>query len=313
MDALKSWFYKHRRSLPWRNDPSPYEVWVSETMLQQTQVSVVIPYFDRWMKRFPTIQLLAEAPLDDVIKVWEGLGYYSRARNLHAGAKYLVEHNQGELTRDVLLSIKGIGPYTHGAILSFAFKEKKPAVDGNVIRVISRLYKIEEDVDKTSTKKEIYARVEKLLEVKEPFIVMEALIELGALVCKKVPQCDLCPLSGICQGKGKDLPLKRKKVPITRLYKDIALVMCGDHVLVGKRDKGVMQDLWEFPELCEVKHLPLEHIKDLPKVTHGFTRFVAELTPRLYRVSQRHVVKSYKWVLDISALPFSAGHRRIVD
>ncbi|NRA90187.1 MAG: A/G-specific adenine glycosylase, partial [Simkaniaceae bacterium] len=138
--AIRKWFFKNRRNLPWRENPSPYEVWVSEIMLQQTQVSVVVPYFERWMNIFPTIEKLAGAPLEKVIKAWEGLGYYSRARNLHEGAKYLMEENGGELPSSAaeLEKVKGIGPYTVGAILSFAYKQKRAAVDGNVLRVLAR-------------------------------------------------------------------------------------------------------------------------------------------------------------------------------
>ena len=154
---LKKWFLSNRRPLPWRENPSPYEVWVSEVMLQQTQVGVVIPYFKRWMQTFPTISTLARAPIEQVIKLWEGLGYYSRARNLHAGARYLLEFHGAELPDDpvALSRVKGVGPYTRGAILSFAFKQRAAAVDGNVLRVMARLLGIEEEVDKGEVKRQI--------------------------------------------------------------------------------------------------------------------------------------------------------------
>src|SRR3990167_4180187 len=146
-ESLKRWFFINRRILPWRENPSPYEVWVSEVMLQQTRVSVVIPYFNRWMKHFPTISDLAKASIEAIIKVWEGLGYYSRARNLHEGAKYLLQFHAGELpdSPEHLKKVRGLGPYTIGAIRSFAFKQKAAAIDGNVLRVIARYFSIMEE------------------------------------------------------------------------------------------------------------------------------------------------------------------------
>ncbi|NGX59959.1 MAG: Adenine DNA glycosylase [Chlamydiae bacterium] len=142
IETLKHWFKEEKRNFPWRIAPNPYTVWISEVMLQQTRAAVVIPYFERWMKRFPSIQSLADATVDEVIKMWEGLGYYSRARALHEGARYVVAHYHGKLpsSLQLLQKIKGLGPYTIGAIQSFAFHQKAPAVDGNVMRVISRLY-----------------------------------------------------------------------------------------------------------------------------------------------------------------------------
>lgn len=314
MDALRRWFFENRRVLPWRNNPSPYEVWVSEVMLQQTQVSVVVPYFKRWMERFPSISALALSDLDVVIKYWEGLGYYSRARNLHAGAKYLLEHHGGEMTKEALDHVKGIGPYTKGAILSFAFKEKAPALDGNVMRVVTRLFAIEGEVEKTATKREVHMKVEKLLDVKEPFVVMEALIELGALVCIKNPRCDQCPLTNVCLGKGKNLPNKRKKVPITKLEKHVAVICFEDFTLVRKKEAGVMEGLWEFPLYEEVKMLELCKSLALQPVKHSYTRYEATLFPVVYSIDKMVHVQGYTWIKEekLKELPFSSGHRRIL-
>ena len=176
-------------------------------MLQQTQVSVVIPYFDRWMNRFPTLRHLAKATLDEVIKEWEGLGYYSRARNLHEGARYVLEKHEGILpeTREELQKIKGLGPYTIGAIRSFAFHHKAAAVDGNVIRVLARYFKIEDDIAKPKTIQMIRDRAEAILPEIEPWIVAEALIELGATLCtKKLRMLKLSAESILCK-----LPTRR--------------------------------------------------------------------------------------------------------
>src|ERR1700722_10190653 len=178
IDSLKDWFVREKRDLPWRENPSPYAVWISEVMLQQTQASVVIPYFERWMARFPTVAVLAEASQGEVIKMWEGLGYYSRVRHLHQAAKDLMYRYAGDLprTREGLEGIKGIGPYTRGAILSFAFHQKAAAVDGNVLRVLARYFAIEEEIEKA--KKSITELTESILPEEEPWIVMEGLIEL---------------------------------------------------------------------------------------------------------------------------------------
>lgn len=323
---LKKWFFLNRRLLPWRENPSPYEVWVSEVMLQQTQVSVVIAYFKRWMNAFPTIKALSEAPLEKVIKVWEGLGYYSRARNLHQGARYLMEHQGGELpaSYDELQKVKGLGPYTIGAILSFAFKQKVPAVDGNVLRVLARYYCIEEEIDKGPTKRKIESLTQEILPEDEPWIVMEALIELGALVCKKIPQCTLCPLKASCLAfqkcKAELLPYKSKGPKTLHLHRLVAVIDTGGEVLVRKGAAGkVMADLWEFPyfergvNVEEALGIPLEPIEKFPEVTHGFTRYKAYLYPHLYK-AKKEELPSYEWVSykELSLRPFSAGHRKIL-
>ena len=194
-EIVQHWFLQSQRSFPWREDRSPYSVWISEVMLQQTQARVVIDYYQRWMKKFPDIEHLARAPLEEVIKQWEGLGYYVRARNLHKAAQYLVEHHQGIFpsSRELLEKIPGIGPYTVGAILSFAFHQKAAAVDGNVIRVLTRLFAMQEEVQTQSSKKWLWKCAENLLPEKEPWILVEGLIELGATVCTLKPKCSQCP------------------------------------------------------------------------------------------------------------------------
>lgn len=215
--SLKRWFQSTKRDLPWRCSPSPYVVWIAEIMLQQTQVSVVEPYFLRWMQQFPSIATLARATREEVIKAWEGLGYYSRARHIHAAAQYLMEKHEGKLPsrREDLEKVKGLGPYTVGAILSFAFHQKAAAVDGNVIRVLSRYFCVEDDVGKSGTKKQIWELAEKLLPDHEPWVVVEGLIELGATVCLKRPKCAECPINKSClgfrEGKQFSLPKKEKK------------------------------------------------------------------------------------------------------
>jgi A/G-specific adenine glycosylase len=326
-EKLRQWFFKNRRALPWRENPSPYEVWVSEVMLQQTQVSVVVPYFKRWMTLFPTITKLAEAPLERVIKTWEGLGYYSRARNLHEGARYLTENHGGELpsSSGELKKVKGLGPYTIGAILSFAFKEREAAVDGNVLRVLSRYYGIDEPIDMGKVQRKVWALCEALLPEREPWIIMEGLIELGALVCKKKASCSTCPLQEECVAKRTSkadlLPLKRSRAKTILLHREVAVIHTENALLLRKGENGkVMEGLAEFPYfergtlIKDVLDLSLTPICPLPEVAHGFTKYKAFLYPYLYRALHKEI-EGYEWVSfeKIPTIPFSSGHRRILQ
>lgn len=337
IDQLKKWFFLFRRHLPWRKNPSPYAVWVSEMMLQQTQVSVVIPYFEKWMALFPSIRVLSKTPLEQVIKAWEGLGYYSRARYLHEGARYLMTYHEGELPEDprALQKIKGLGPYTIGAIRSFAFKKKAAAVDGNILRVFSRLFALEDPIDQPHARLQIEKLTESILPEVEPWIVMEALIELGALICQKNPLCRDCPLKTNClafkQNRVGDLPRKGKKSPTTLLYRLVAIIQSDRGILLKKGGKGkVMADLWEFPyfevsqpiqegilwqtELETTLSLPLLYQRSFSTLSHSFTRYKAFLYPHLWQATDVSDPRGYEWVSFDLLLkkPFSSGHRRIL-
>lgn len=338
IEALKKWFKNDKRDLPWRKELSSYHIWVSEVMLQQTQVAVVIPYFLRWIERFPTIESLAEAPLAAVIKEWEGLGYYSRARNLHEGAKYILQHHAGTIPADadLLKKIKGIGDYTAGALLNFAFHKKAPAIDGNVTRVIARHSGIEDDISKSTTQKEIRRRVETLLPDREPWIVSEALIELGATICQKKPKCIECPLKINCHArlhaKTEQLPYKSTKITIKALHRAVAVMTCQDHLLLQKGEKGaIMHDLHEFPyfettaegiepeklsKLIKQKMGLDLHLKEVfPIENHSFTRYRVSLYPHHFEVSERKEIPGYRWISlsEVKELAFSSGHRRILN
>ena len=338
MKALIHWFLSTKRDLPWRDNPSPYAVWVSEVMLQQTQVSVVIPYFLRWMERYPTVEALAEASLDQVIKSWEGLGYYSRARNLHAGARYLVEHHAGQLPadRESLSKIKGLGDYTIGAILSFAFHQKVAAVDGNVVRVLSRYFLIEEDVCKAKTQRIIKDLAMEILPDITPWIHAEALIELGATICTKKAKCVECPLKSSCKAFSHAavdrLPYKSVKIRVEYLFRAVPLIVSGNKILLRRAEKGeIMSDLHEFPyfeteekgitslaltkEILNKFNLHVKPVQSLAKVSHGFTRYQAALSPYLFSTPETCFVDGYQWVSlhNLNALPFSSGHRRILN
>lgn len=336
--ALLEWFKNQKRPLPWRNDPSPYAVWVSEVMLQQTQVAVVIPYFERWMKRFPTVKALAESALEDVIKHWEGLGYYARAKNLHAGAKQVVQFHGGNLPSDEksLSSIKGLGPYTIGAIRAFAFHEKSPAVDGNVLRFLTRYFAIEEDIAKLKTQKKIAEIATDLLPENEPWVFAEALIEFGATVCKKVPLCDKCPLHQNCaslkKGLTKTLPVKKTRVQIVPLYRAVAVILHQNRVLIKKIPEGqIMGGLHEFPyietgdtglktkefvtEIMRRYRLPTKPIQKLSAIPQNFTRYQVRLDPVILSASGLQTPAGFFWATyqEAERLPFSSGHRRVLN
>lgn len=327
IEELKNWFLFERRELPWRQSTDPYAVWISEIMLQQTQVSVVKEYYSRWMARFPTVGALAEAPFEKVIKLWEGLGYYNRVRHLHDAARLVHKKYDGKLpsSKEELSQIKGLGPYTIGAILSFAFHQKAAAVDGNTIRVLARYFGIGEDVKKSGTIKKIWAVAEEILPNQEPWLIVEALIELGAMVCKRDPLCTACPLRKQCsakvQGLQSVLPKKGKKVEITILLREVHVIFCGDELLVKKGKAGeIMADLYEFPYLEKTQegkfpfNFPAEKIKDLASVVHSFTRYRAELYPTLWKTSEKRSVPGCQWIAwkEVEKLPFSSGHKKIL-
>lgn len=324
-DKLKKWFAENKRDLPWRRLRSPYAVWISEVMLQQTQASVVVDYFHRWMERFPTIASLAEAPLDTVLKVWEGLGYYSRARYVHAAACHFLEKHGGEIPADrqELQKVKGLGPYTTGAILSFAFHKKAAAVDANVARVLSRYFCLEEDLVKLQ--KRLWEIAEEILPEQEPWVVVEGLIELGAMVCGKDPKCAFCPIRKGCvafhQGKQKSLPIKKKNKEITLLSRYVAVIYCDGHFLLKRGNKGkVMADLYEFPYFEGQEEITAAFPfavfeKELQEQSHSFTRYRARLFPTLWRAMEKKEHPHYSWVEEkfMRTLPFSSGHRRILQ
>ncbi len=257
--GLRDWFLAHRRSLPWRQAPTPYCVWISEIMLQQTRAEVVIPYFFRWFELFPDIESLARAPIEKVIKAWEGLGYYSRARSIHKTAQILVEYCEKELPKGEkeLLKLKGIGPYTAAAIAAFAFGKKAAPLDGNAMRVLARWSAFDQKLTTAKAQKALREQFNFILPDDRPYEVAEGIIELGALICKpKNPSCSLCPLKSSCRAHQRDqidrYPVKDQRIKSHQLVRLALLIeKKGDAVarfIVRKNlaDK-VMRDLWEFP------------------------------------------------------------------
>ena len=260
-EQLLRWYDAEKRDLPWRRGRDPYRIWVSEIMLQQTRVETVIPYYEAFMRKFPTLKALADAPEEDVLKAWEGLGYYSRARNLHAAVRDVCELYGGEVPDDpaAVASLRGVGPYTAGAILSIAFNRPEPAVDGNVMRVLSRFFLLEDDVAKPATRVKVENLVRQLIPDGRAGDFNQALMDLGATVCTpKNPGCLTCPVMERCegrlQGRERELPVKAKaKKPRTE-YRAVALVEgTGEHagkLLIRQRpSSGLLAGMWEMPHV----------------------------------------------------------------
>ena len=245
---LLTWYRRNRRDLPWRRSRDPYAIWVSETMLQQTQVKTVLPYYSRFMRSFPTVQSLARAPLQRVLRLWSGLGYYRRAENLHKAARRIVRQHDGIVPREYteLRALPGIGDYTAGALLSIAFGEKYPAVDGNVRRVLSRLFL-------TKSNQEVHSYAAKLAKTSQPGNLNQALMELGATVCTpKDPRCDGCPVASECRGRAQSGPLplsaQRAKLTFHEVAWPLAIVNHKGKILLRRRQaNGLLAKLWELP------------------------------------------------------------------
>ena len=299
-DELIRWYIRSQRHLPWREDTAPYRVWISEIMLQQTRVEAVVDYFHRFLDRFPTVAALAASEEQEVLKAWEGLGYYSRARNLHRAAKEVMARYGGVFpdTVEGIRSLPGIGAYTAGAIASIAFDLPAPAVDGNVLRVIARLDGIETDVLLPATKKDVTERVQAMYVPGRANPLTQGLMELGALVCVPgTPRCDDCPIPGYCRAyqtsRQEELPVRspRKRQTVSRLC--AALVRCEGGVLIAQRpEKGMLANLWEFPLVP--KGRSKKQIAEAFRDTYGIEIESMDKTGHV-----RHVFTHRIWEVDV--------------
>ena len=263
---LLEWYARHARQMPWRNHPDPYCVWVSEIMLQQTRVETVIPYYQRWMEQFPTIAALAEAPEQEVLRLWEGLGYYSRARNLHRAAKMIQEKCDGHLPDQVdqLKKLPGIGRYTAGAIASMAFGKDEAALDGNIRRVLSRVFDVSVPERSREGEAQLWALARENLPHGKAGDYNQALMDLGAMVClPRNPLCEQCPVSSECQayrsGNQNERPVKKPKEPVPHYIVTAAVIWKDGQVLITRRpERGLLGGMWKFPggKLEEGESLP---------------------------------------------------------
>ncbi len=287
IEPAMDWFLENKRDLPWRQDQNPYHIWVSEIMLQQTRVEAVKSYYHRFMEELPTLQDLANCPEDKLLKLWEGLGYYNRVRNMQKAAKVIVEEYQGAFpkTEEEILGLPGIGPYTAGAIGSIAFGNATPAVDGNVLRIISRVSDDDSDILKDKTKKAVTAKLREVMPKgridsedaslpEAPGILNQALMEIGALVCvpNGAPHCEICPWHTMCLAKERgtidDLPVKKKAKARKIVDMTVFLIEDGGKVWIRKRPKeGLLAGLYEFPN--QPGHLTKKQVVDYVEA-HGF-------------------------------------------
>lgn len=318
---LLNWYKENGRILPWRvkggAHPNPYVILVSEIMLQQTTVKTVIPYFERFMTRFPTINSLAQADINEVYFYWQGLGYYSRARSLHATAKQIVEEYDGKFptTKESVLKLKGIGPYTAASFLALAYNQPETVVDGNVIRVICRLYHLTEPVDKILPL--IRKRAESLTDKKSSADYASAIMDLGALICTpKNPQCLLCPWQKYCLSKSapdlETIPNK-KKMPKAIKRGNVYIITNpqGEVYIKQRLEKGLLSGLYEFPWSEEELFASLPKIDTEIEVTHIFTHF--KLVLHIYKISNQTIQGDGHWVkiANLKEYPFSTLMKKV--
>lgn len=325
--ALLPWYAQNARILPWRTDKSPYHVWLSEIMLQQTRVEAVRGYYTRFLESFPTMEALASAPEDQLFKLWEGLGYYNRARNLQKAAKQIVEHHDGEFPAeyDAIAALPGIGPYTAGAVASICFEQPTPAVDGNVLRVIARTTKLFDPIDAPKVKQAITEALKQVYPAGNCGAFTQSLMELGATIClpNGKPKCEACPVNGICLARlhhcTRELPVKTPKRARRTEQKTIFLFSCNGRLAIRRRaDQGLLAGLWEFPntaqDMTEEQALqqaaawgvkPLELIRQTQK-QHIFTHITWVMRCYVMRCAQ--MPADFYWatraqLLDTYALP----------
>lgn len=341
--ALLEWFAVTARALPWRERYQPYQVWISEIMLQQTQMERGVVYFERWIKRFPEIAEVAAAAEEEILNYWEGLGYYSRARHIHAAARQVVRDFGGRLPASLpdLLRLPGIGKYSARAILSIAFQQDYPVVDGNVERLFARLFAIDEPVKSPAAQARIWALAQALLPLGQAREWNQALMEFGALVCVRgAPRCGLCPLTAVCQsfqtGSTAARPVSGKPQATVHVSFVAAIIVADNLLYVQQRPPGVRwASLWEFPgghleegespaeavlrEVREETEFDIAIQAPLPVVTHAYTKYRATLYPFLCRLPRPavpvlHAAQDYRWLplSDLDALAFSSGHRQVI-
>ena len=340
--SLLRWYHTHRRDLPWRKTHDPYKILVSEIMLQQTQVQTVIPYYHRWIKTFPTFRSLAAAPLNKVLKNWEGLGYYSRARNLQALSKTVITQHSGRLpdADDELKALPGIGRYTAGAVLSIAFQKRAPLVDGNVARVFSRYFGIRQDIALAKTQERLWQLAGKLVPRRNPGDYNQALMELGATLCApRAPDCLHCPLKRNCMalrlGLQEKLPVRKRRKITPHFHIGAGVIWHRGKILISQRPlKGLLGGMWEFPggkqergeslrqtvrrEIQEELGIDVAVGRKIVEVDHAYSHF--KITLHAYQClyqsgrPQTLEVKAWKWVKPeaLKKFAFPAANRPVI-
>ncbi len=341
-EKLLHWFEENQRDLPWREHYEPYAVWISEIMLQQTQVKTALPYFHRWMKELPTVKDVAESSEDKILKLWEGLGYYSRARNLQKAAKVIMEKHDGVFPEDYdsILALPGIGKYTAAAISSIAFEKDEALVDGNVIRVLARLMGFKENTRLPENEKKVWELAEALLPKGEARNFNQALMEFGALMCTpKAPKCMECPVQKNCSAYEKNeveqIPNRGPKKEHVKLDIALGIIKKSNKIFIQKRPStGLMGGLWEFPggkieakekpeealkrEIKEEVGIEIKNIKKLKIINHAYTKFKVKL--HCYEADfengevELKAATDGKWVElnDLNEYPFPAANVQLI-
>jgi A/G-specific adenine glycosylase len=337
---LLSWFDRQARPLPWRRAPSPYRTLVSELMLQQTVVATVVPYFERFVARWPDVAALADAPVDDVLTMWSGLGYYARARNLHRAARTVVERHGGELPADetALRDLPGVGPYTAAAVAAIAFGQRTFALDGNAARVVARLCGVKEPIDQPVTRIRLRSIGQTWVPARRPGAFAEAVMELGATVCTpRSPVCAECPVRAVCRahqaGSIADIPARTPRRPKRLVRVTCARVLREGKVLVGRHQTGLLAGMWSLPGSDAAAAMaagpaPLtatlralgvtpRRVREAGEIRHVFTH--RDVTATVFDVTPAHVAATpgddTRWVdpSDLSSMAVSSFLRKLLS
>ncbi len=342
---LLKWFENNKRDLPWRRTYVPYHVWISEIMLQQTQMERVVGYFNKWIERFPSIASIAEADEEVVLRYWEGLGYYSRARNIHKTARLLRHNNNGLLYTDYkdLLSLPGIGKYTAGALMSIAYAKDYPLVDANIERVFARVFNIGTPIKDKANKEFVWETAERLIPPGQARLFNQALMELGALICLPArPHCTICPIIQECESYSLSIvderPLPGKCTDIIKITMASAILVHNGKVFIQKRpENGIWANLWEFPggrvegrespekavkrEFLEETELEIDLGKKISVIKHSYTRYRVTLhcffctLPTAGQKVNLHEAQEYKWIKfdELETYAFPSPHRQLIN
>lgn len=314
--TLINWYSKHKRELPWRNSKDPYFIWLSEIILQQTQVNQGLPYYEAFVNQYPSIFELAKADEQDILKLWQGLGYYSRARNLLVTAQTIVEEYNGEFPRsyDGLIKLKGVGDYTASAIASICYNQTTAVVDGNVYRVLSRYFGIKTSINSTKGIKEFKALASQLIDQNKPGDYNQSIMEFGARQCKpKNPDCNSCPLNSSCISLKNNwidiLPIKQKNTKITKKYFNFLVFMSSDKKTILKKrvEKGIWKNMYQFPLIETKKTLDIEHFKEHPEVKSilkdaKFEFSLYNSNDIVHKLSHQHLYTKF-WIIEVKTLP----------
>ena len=313
---LRTWYLENKRDLPWRTTSNPYYIWLSEIILQQTRVAQGMPYYFKFINAFPEVQDLANASEEEVLKLWQGLGYYSRARNLQAAAKHIVNELDGNFPESYsgLLKLKGVGDYTASAVASFCYAEPVAVVDGNVYRVLSRIFGIDTPINSTVGKKQFKELAQELLDKKDPATFNQALMEFGAIQCTpQKPLCDTCPFSAECVAYNQDmiseLPVKLKKQKVRKRHFNYIVFLSeeGETVLRQRKGKGIWEGLYEFPLVETLSEVSVENLvkedafEEYSMSPEADVRLFNE-EPIVHKLSHQHIYTKF-WVVTGSNLP----------